>query len=219
MLMASGFTLISSNTWEVSESDPTLWVKLCSSIKSNTWTSNNLNNASDELGSLSTVTSTQLLTSITNNYNNITNAWIRLAAYPDDPSNPGSPASGDSTFTTLKASRRTIEVCYADPGSIFTGGYAEPSYDGKVIKGCKIVLLEKYKNDLKAFTSTLTHEIGHCLGLDHPMETTNAIMSYFHPDDKFRLMADDIMGLVFLYPKSGVSIKEKSTLGLSCSKN
>jgi hypothetical protein len=44
-------------------------------------------------------------------------------------------------------------------------------------------------------------------------------MSYFRRSDDYRLMIDDKMALVFLYPIPTADVKEKNSFGLSCSKN
>jgi hypothetical protein len=148
----------------------------------------------------------------------VNSSYVRLALYPTDPNNPGTPAAGDSTFTTTKGSVRTIDICFSSPGSVFTGGVASQNDNGKNLTGCTIKLLAKYDSNLQQFIATATHELGHCLGLGHSMETTNAIMSYFHSSTNFRLMIDDKMGLSYLYPNSGVDLKEQNTYGLQCTK-
>jgi hypothetical protein len=216
-LMMSGFSLISSDTWEISQADPTLWIKICDATLTKTFT-NDLNSSSDTLGT-SDATGLQVLTSVIKDYNDVNSAYLRFAQYPVDPNNPGAPSTGDSTFTTTKAATRTITVCISDTGGVATGGYAKQASSGKKITGCDIKISPKNAKTLKPFVDTLTHELGHCAGLDHPMETKNAIMSYFHPSKNFRLMTDDKMGLVYLFPVSGTNTKEKSTFGLSCAKN
>ena len=214
--MACGFTLLGSATWNISIAEPTLWVKPCSSILTATFT-NNLTSTLDELASNTSITGIQAMDSIYHDYININSAYVRLAAYPTDPNNPGTPITGDTTFTINKGAERTIDLCFSSPGG-FKGGYAAPKASGGKITSCSIVIKDSYKSDLKAFLSTATHEIGHCLGLDHPMETTRSIMSYFHDEKYFRLMIDDRMGMDFLYPDTGIDAKEVNTFGLSCVK-
>jgi hypothetical protein len=213
-LMMSGFSILSSASWNIAESDPTIWIKLCDTTKAKVFT-NDLP-AGDILGTGSS-TGTQALVSIIADYNNVNSAYIRYAAYPDDPNNPGLPSTGDSTFTITKATNRTITACIDDAGGVATGGYAKPVTSENKITSCDIKIDPSNAKALKSFVNTLTHELGHCAGLDHPMETTNAIMSYFHSSDKYRLLIDDKMGLVFLYPNAGKDLKEHSTFGLSCS--
>lgn len=215
--ISSGFVLLGSARWDVSTNEPTLWIKSCGSLKTHQWTSNNLEKNDTQLSSIPSPTYDQVLQSVINDYNNINKAYIRLAKYPDDPNNPGAPSVGDSVFTIAKGNVRTIDVCFSDSGPT-TSGHAQQKIEGKSVTGCEIVISDKNKDDLQKFTSTFTHELGHCLGLDHPQDTTNAIMSYFSAEEEIRLMIDDKMGLIYLYPISGIDVKEENTLGLSCSK-
>lgn len=215
--ITSGFALLGSAKWGISTSEPTLWIKSCASLKAHTWTTNNLEKNDAQLSSITSPTYDQVLQSVIDDYNNINKSHIRLAKYPDDPNNPGAPAAGDSVFTIAKGNVRTIDVCFSDSGPT-TSGHAQQKIEGKTVTGCEIEISDKNKDDLQKFTGTLTHELGHCLGLDHPQETTNAIMSYFSPEKEIRLMIDDKMGLIYLYPIAGVDVKEENTLGLSCSK-
>lgn len=197
------------NGWDVSVSDPTLWVRICREIA---FTSAQLP-AGDPLGT--TVPSYQAaLQSILDDFNDVPGSFVRLAPYPADPSNPGAPAPGDSTFTLAKAEERTIDVCFGD--QTFTAGHAIPKWDpqGK-ITGCKIELNADEAQKAEDFVAVLTHELGHCLGLDHPQETDDAVMSYF--SDAIRLQIDDRMGLVHLYPQEASFGRERANLGLSCS--
>ena len=149
--------------------------------------------------------------SVINDYNSIGSSFIRLAVYPADPSSPGAPAPGDSAFTNALGTVRTIDVCFSH--QTFTGGLTVQKYDGNRVVGCNIKISDASSSNAKALTKTLTHELGHCLGLAHPQETTHSVMSYF--SDAIRLQIDDKMGLTYLYPSSG-SAKENATLGLAC---
>lgn len=219
VLISSGFALLDTYNWQISKSDPTLWVKACTDLKNNTWTSNNISDTTDPLKSSSSVTYDQILTSVINDYNNVQEAYIRIAKYPDDPNNPGSPSAGDSTFTIAKGNVRTIEVCFADSVQTNSSGDSKRKTSGSDVTSCTIRIKSSLKSDLNFFISTFTHELGHCLGLDHPMDTTSAIMSYFKPDDKIRLLADDKMGLIHIFPEDSDGAKESNTFGLSCSRN
>ena len=217
--MSSGFALLNYRTWRVSKDDPTIWIKPCATLKANVWSSNNIEDSSDPLKNTAQPTYDQVVSSVIDDYNNIQSAYIRLAKYPDDPNNPGTPATGDSTFTIAKGEVRTIDVCFTDPSGVLSGGDASQKADGNNVVGCTIRIKEKYKSDLKYFLTVMTHEIGHCLGLDHPMDTTNAIMSYFRESSPNRLLIDDKMGIIHIYPSDASAAKEKDSLGLSCAKN
>lgn len=218
VFVSSGFALLSSNTWQIDKNDPTIWIKACDDMKNHTWTSNNIPNSDDALISNSAPTFTQVLQSVSDDYNNIQNSYIRIAKYPDDPNNPGTPNSGDSTFTIAKGNIRTVDVCFTDPSGPVSGGDASHKTESNHIVGCKIRIKSDYKTNLKSFIATFTHELGHCLGLDHPMDTTNAIMSYFRPANNIRLMIDDKMGMIYLYPNDSNASNEQNSFGLSCSK-
>ena len=212
-----GFKLLTPGKWKISEADPTIWIRLCSEMKNGTISKNDVP-AGDVLSG-ATVTGASALVSIMNDFNNVNSAYIRFAAYPDDPANPGTAQPGDSTFTQARAERRTIDVCYNDPTNPFQGGGAQLDESGDDIIGCNIKITDSAKKSLKEYVRTLTHELGHCAGLDHPQETKHAIMSYFADSKKLRLMTDDKMGLVFIYPKAGVDMKERVNFGLGCSRN
>lgn len=85
--------------------------------------------------------------------------------------------------------------------SASVAAYAAPNVDPEtsIIKDCDIVI-----NDVKTTASslleTLTHELGHCVGLGHPHTNYGAIMSYSRQGKSYRLSSDDKAGAIFLYP-------------------
>lgn len=85
--------------------------------------------------------------------------------------------------------------------SASTAAYAAPHGidDENVIADCDIVI-----NDVKvtvmSFMETMTHELGHCVGLGHPHSNYNAIMSYSRGGNSYRLSSDDKAGAIYLYP-------------------
>lgn len=94
-------------------------------------------------------------------------------------------------------------------------GYAQTTVnsEGNVI-GCTITV-GSFNSKASSLVRTITHEIGHCLGLDHPQETKYAIMSYFS-ENLIRLQDDDKAGLTYLYPADN-AYSRRSNLGASCS--
>jgi hypothetical protein len=85
--------------------------------------------------------------------------------------------------------------------SASVAAYAAPNVDSEsnTIKDCDIVI-----NDVKTSTlsllETLTHELGHCVGLGHPHSNYGAIMSYSRGGRSHRLSPDDKAGAIYLYP-------------------
>ena len=200
--------------WDISKTDPTIWIKTCNSditIQDNDILDN------DPLRDIIPVTYDQVIQSVIDDYNNIPTSYLRLALYPADPNNPGTPAVGDSVFTVETASKRTIEICFGetDPRAGISGGYAMPKYVGGKLVGCEIRARTEHTKKARFLTHLLVHELGHCFGLQHAQEGTNAVMSYFTKNDVFiRLQNDDSAGLTYLYPEDESYAKEEYTLGL-----
>jgi hypothetical protein len=167
---------------------------------------NNLS-ADDPLASAgSTLSVDQLMTSVFNDFNGIQSAFVELV-----------PAS-DTDFAAFGA-RRTITLSNADAAGL-SSGEAAPELDGRQVIGCKINLTDQVYKDAAWFIGVVTHEIGHCLGLDHPQETVHAVMSYFGDTDRIaRLQIDDKMGLTHLYPEQETYGRERATFGLSCARS
>jgi len=202
-----GFRAIpGANSWAVTRTDPTLWIKVCSTpiFESAEFPEGDpLYGANADFAAV--------LQAVINDYNTIGSSYLRLAVYPADPNNPGAPAAGDSTFTLASANVRTINVCFAQ--QTFTGGTARHVYTGSALTGCNIEISNSSIKKAKDITRKLTHEIGHCLGLAHPQELSQSVMSYF--SEAYRLQMDDKIGMTYLYPTSE-TLKEKATLGLAC---
>jgi hypothetical protein len=158
----------------------------------------------DALSSTNPVTVTAVMNSVFNDYNSIGAAYVQLVAITD------SDFAAESTNRVI-----TIRKGATDG---LSGGEAKLEFDGSTVTGCTIDIKPSMYDKGKRFASVITHEIGHCLGLDHPQETVNAVMSYFN-DDVFRLQIDDKMGIIYLYPTDPSKAKEKATFGMSCSRD
>ncbi|MBC7660010.1 MAG: matrixin family metalloprotease [Chitinophagaceae bacterium] len=80
--------------------------------------------------------------------------------------------------------------------------------NGHIIYDCDISVSTNAVS-AKYLLKTLTHELGHCVGLGHPHSDYNSIMSYANSSDTAELGLDDKAGISFLYPEPGVSQKVK----------
>ncbi len=61
----------------------------------------------------------------------------------------------------------------------------------------------------------VTHELGHCLGLGHAHTNQHAIMGYTRTRQSASLGADDMAGIIYLYPSDELSMQNKEIVG-SC---
>ena len=148
-----------------------------------------------------TITVATAMDSIFDNINNIEASYIQLV---DDQ---------DPDYDDHK-SNRTIKIKEGDASGTNLGQAQFTRKNGK-ITGCTITLGPDSYEDAKLFIGVTSHEIGHCLGLDHPHETTHSVMSYFR-NDVYRIQNDDKMGIIFLYPIDRDKVREEATFGLSC---
>jgi len=202
-LLAFGFQVIpGGNSWNISSTSTTsskLFVVYPSASLAMT---NNLPSG-DVLAGSGTVTVQQLMNSIFDDFNNIAGAYFTLAD------------SNDADYAQNSANR-TITIEVGSVSGATSGGQASYTSSGGKRVGCKITIIPQALENAKFLTMIVTHELGHCMGLEHPMDTVNAIMSYYVNSEVVRLQTDDKMGLVYLYPTDPAKAKEESTLGFSC---
>ncbi len=211
IFMSLGFRVpFKEYRWNINETDQYLWIKPC---ERNIALPNDVD-SNDSLYGNTAIVVTTALNSIANDVNDIFASYVRLEVYPADPNNlpPG------SHFEIAKAQNRTITVCAGDPSAL-AGGHSQRFFEGKEVVGCEIVYDSSVHRGVKDYLAMMGHEIGHCLGLDHPQDISDSLMSYYSDIEKtYRLAPDDKLGIRYLYPANvpGVSHKEEATYGLSC---
>ncbi|RZA21053.1 MAG: matrixin family metalloprotease [Proteobacteria bacterium] len=79
---------------------------------------------------------------------------------------------------------------------------------GRIIFDCDISIAST-KVSAKSLLNTITHELGHCVGLGHPHSNYHSIMSYANIGEHGELGLDDKAGITFLYPEPSESQKVK----------
>lgn len=157
----------------------------------------------DPLSNTNPLTVATIMDSIMNDYNSIGASYVQLVGI------------GDVDYAA-ESTNRVITIRKAATEGL-SGGEASLVYNGSTFTGCSIIIKPSVYEKASQVTAALTHEVGHCLGLDHPQETVNSVMSYFN-DGVVRLQIDDKMGISFLYPTDAGKAKENPTLGLSCAR-
>lgn len=83
--------------------------------------------------------------------------------------------------------------------SATASAFALPTPENGIIKDCDITIGDQ-EQSLGSLALTITHELGHCLGLGHPHTSYKSIMSYSNPERTLELSADDMAGIIYLYP-------------------
>lgn len=199
ILSTLGFRTYGNITWDISSSDTKVFVRFCQTYAI---TTNDLPSGDPLFGTA--VTFSSLVQSIYDDYNNLASTYFQLVDI------------SDPEFNATTHANRIIDVCIGSPSAPVSGGEASLTTSGDTITGCDVKLISSVTDSAKDFVKVLTHELGHCMGLDHPQDSTTAIMSYFSGEDVVRLQVDDKMGLTHLYPVDPSLAEETVTFGLSC---
>jgi len=204
-------TLVSFNTyqpvqgWDISREDSTLWVRYCEDTNVSALQQASLNSS---------------VLAVLDEYNNVSSSYVTLSRYPEDTDQPPAPPEGFSSFSAEKAEFRTITICFNFGNDPTASGQAILEFNGSDWAGCEIQLADSHLTTPDYFQATLLHEMGHCLGLGHPQDTEQAIMSYNSRGySQLSLGIDDKMGLTYLYPQNPEDGNETLTFGIGCRLN
>lgn len=194
----TGFRTFSPETrWDITRAQPKIFVHFC---EMPSITTNDLPEGDPLFGQA--LTFTTVMTSVYADITSIPGSYVSL-----------NDAATDPEWAT--STNRTIEVCFKSQTG--GGGVAKLKMgSGGKLSGCEIELHPGLTSSAKGFVRTLTHEIGHCLGLDHSHDNDRSLMSYFMSDNIVRLQMDDKMGLIQQFPLDPAYGQESPNFGASC---
>jgi hypothetical protein len=98
--------------------------------------------------------------------------------------------------------------------NLSSSAFAKPRFENSVIYDCDITMSTR-SGSAEDIAYTLLHELGHCLGLGHNHSDLNSVMGYARQNRSLSLGADDVAGLIYLYPGDLADAEAKDLL-LAC---
>jgi hypothetical protein len=197
VVLTTGFRTYSPTTlWDMTSATPKIFVRFC---ETPAVTTNDLPAGDPLYGQVLTFAS--VVASVYLDFTSIPGAYLQIV----DTTDP----------EYVVTSTRVIDVCFKSQTG--GGGVARQQMgSGGKLSGCTIELDPSLATSAKKFVKTLTHEIGHCVGLDHSQDNVQSLMSYFSESDLVRLQMDDKMGIIQQFPLDPAYAQETATFGASC---
>lgn len=138
----------------------------------------------------------QLLAEAMGIWNAVPGSFVKLTA-----------AEGDAK---LDDEDKQFSIVTAKSANLTSAAFARPKVpedDSGIIDDCDISIAD-HKVSAAGLAFTIAHELGHCLGLGHAHTNYNAMMGYSRMDQQLKLGADDMAGVIYLYPDPN-SVPEK----------
>ncbi len=127
---------------------------------------------------------------------------VAMAVWNDVPDSYLQLEVGEGTNAALDVEDSQHSIVVQHSTNISTAAFAKPQVDEvdpTIIKDCDVSIADT-KTTAKDLAYTIAHELGHCIGLGHAHTNYNAMMGYSRTARGMRLGADDMAGLIYLYP-------------------
>ena len=116
----------------------------------------------------------------------------------------------ESTKAQLDSSDHVHSIVVKKDKNVSTAAYANPLIEGNRIVDCDIAIND-VSTSAKSLIVTLVHELGHCLGFGHNHTNYNSIMGYSRGGSSYRLGADDMAGIIHIYPDPAYADSTKTS--------
>lgn len=120
-LFIFGFRLGWKNVMNASKSSPKLYVKICDSIKTSTFSKNSVGSG-DELYNVVNLDTVDVMYSIAKDYKNIGGSYLEVVIYGD--TDEDGDGSDDSSHQTIEEDK-IVEFCTGGTGGLLAGGVAK----------------------------------------------------------------------------------------------
>ncbi len=130
----------------------------------------------------------QLLQDSLNVWNTVPGSYLRMTV--------------EEGTTQMSDDDKVFSLVVEKSDNLSSAAFAKPTIDeedSELIADCDINISDT-KTTAKDLAYTITHELGHCVGLGHPHTNYGAMMGYSRGSRLLKLGADDIAGVVYLYP-------------------
>lgn len=144
---------------------------------------------------------TRLLADAMDIWNNVPGAFIQLSVQLSE------------TAVVADREDKTFSIIVAESSNASSAAFAQPYIiDGtSIISDCDITIADR-ETEAKNLAYTIVHELGHCLGLGHAHTNYNAVMGYSRTRRDISLGADDMAGLIYLYPDPKYDVETKESV-------
>ena len=216
-MMMLSFRTFHDIRWDVTPESPVVWIEL---LDETLYSADGYPGKEDQFtGSLSSLKGmpvelqrSEIWRQVLKDLNSVETAFIKLRL------KPGQINSIDQEnqygYDEEYAKRHTIKIkILANDKS--NGGNSNGDLSSQTMTACTINFGQAVPDVPKRYKLVATHEIMHCLGVDHDKEDGDSLMSYDQVQTD--LAAADRAALTHLYPLHPAYGKEEDTLGLACS--